>query len=230
MLNAGSSVTAAEVNDVIERLAEFDPASLFEAAGQKGMLDPRIRPAWPSARLCGEAVTVECPPGDNLMLHVAVAHAPRGVVLVANVGSYELAGAWGEILTAAAQARGIAGLVIDGAVRDIEAIEAAGFPVFSRGRAIGSCTKERVGRYNVPVQVGGARVCPGDVILGDGDGLVVVERQQLVEVYRAALVRRDRERELIVQLRGGRTTLELLGLTDPLLAQRAAPSRAADDD
>lgn len=229
MSNAVNGVSTSEIQEVIERLAEFDPASLFEAAGQKGMLDPRIRPAWRSARLCGPAVTVECPPGDNLMLHVAVAHAPRGAVLVANSGSYQLAGAWGEILTAAAQARGIAGLVIDGAVRDIEAIEAAGFPVFSRGRAIGSCTKERVGRYNVPVQVGGARVCPGDVILGDGDGLVVVERQQLLEVYRAALVRRDRERELIVQLKGGRTTLELLGLTDPLPRLEAAPERAEDD-
>src|SRR5262245_56968513 len=96
----------------LELFAEFDPATLYEAAGQKGMIDPAIRPAWPGARVCGRAATVECPPGDNLMLHVAVANATPGVVLVATVGGYLSAGAWGEILTAAAQARGIAGLVI----------------------------------------------------------------------------------------------------------------------
>lgn len=223
MSNTESSGSAADRDNAIERLAEFDPASLYEAAGQRGMIDPRIRPAWPCARVCGPALTVQCPPGDNLMLHVAVAHAPAGVVLVANVGGYELAGAWGEILTAAAQARGVLGLVIDGAVRDIEAIEAARFPVFSRGRAIGSCTKERAGRFNVPVTIGGVVVSPGDVILGDGDGLVVVDQTQILEVHLAVERRREKEKQLIAELRNGRTTIELLGLVDPL-----RPARGGD--
>ena len=129
--------------DTVERFAEFDPATLYEAAGRQGMVDPAIRPAWPGAKVCGPALTVECPPCDNLMLHVAVAQADPGVVIVATVGGHLMAGAWGEILTEAARARGIAGLVIDGAVRDIDAIEAARFPVFSRGLAIGSCTRKR---------------------------------------------------------------------------------------
>jgi 4-hydroxy-4-methyl-2-oxoglutarate aldolase len=202
-------------DDGLSRFAAFDSATLYEAAGQKGMIDPSIRPAWPGARLLGRAATVDCPPGDNLMLHIAVAHAQPGVIIVATVGGYMSAGAWGEILTAAAQARGIAGLVIDGAVRDIDAIRETQFPVFSRGLAIGSCTKERSGKVDVPIQFGGATVRPGDLILGDADGLVVLEQEHLDAVHETAVGRRRRESEIITQLREGRTTIELLGLVDP---------------
>lgn len=199
----------------VERFASFDPATLYEASGQQGMIDPAIRPAWDGARVCGLALTVECPPGDNLMLHVAVADAPAGAVIVATVGSYLLAGAWGEILTAAAQVRGVAGLVLDGAARDIDAIRQVKFPVFSRGLAIGSCTKERAGRLGVPIQFGGVTIRPGDLILGDADGLVVVDQDRLDQVYETAIARRRREVEIIQQLQQGRTTLELLKLSDP---------------
>jgi 4-hydroxy-4-methyl-2-oxoglutarate aldolase len=176
------------------------------------MIDPAVRPAWRGAKICGVAATVECPPGDNLMLHMAVAEAEEEVVLVANAGSYLLAGAWGEVLTVAAQARGILGLVIDGAVRDIDAIERLGFPIFSRGLAIGACTKERPGTLNRPVQIGGATVRPGDIIVGHSDGLVVVDQNRAEEVYENATSRQQREEEMIRQLRQGRTTVELLGL------------------
>jgi 4-hydroxy-4-methyl-2-oxoglutarate aldolase len=215
MANSRFESRAAMAHESVERFAEFDPATLYEAAGQQGMIDPAIRAAWAGARVCGVAATVECPPGDNLMLHVAVATAARGVVIVANVGAYMWAGAWGEILTAAAQARGLAGLVIDGAVRDIDAIRQVRFPVFSRGFAIGSCTKERPGKLAVPIHFGGVIVRPGDLILGDADGLVVVEHERLEEVYEKALTRRRRESEIISKLRQGRTTMELLGLADP---------------
>jgi len=215
MANSRFRAQPPEADDSVARFAAFDPATLYEAAGQKGMVDPSIRPAWPGARVCGRAATVECPPGDNLMLHIAVAHARPGVIIVASVGSYMAAGAWGEILTAAAQARGVSGLVIDGAVRDIDAIRETKFPVFSRGLAIGSCTKERPGALDVPVQVGGATVRPDDLILGDADGLVIIEREHLEAVYETAVIRRKRESEIISQLREGRTTIELLGLVDP---------------
>ncbi|MGH9370365.1 MAG: 4-carboxy-4-hydroxy-2-oxoadipate aldolase/oxaloacetate decarboxylase [Vicinamibacterales bacterium] len=215
MVNSRFRPHPSEPDESVERFATFDPATLYEAAGQKGMVDPAIRPAWPGARVCGRAATVECPPGDNLMLHIAVAQAKAGVVIVANVSSYMWAGAWGEILTAAAQARGVSGLVIDGAVRDIDAIREAKFPVFSRGLAIGSCTKERPGKLGIPIQLGGATVRPGDMILGDADGLVVVEQERLDAVYETATTRRQRESEIIRQLREGRTTIELLGLVDP---------------
>jgi 4-hydroxy-4-methyl-2-oxoglutarate aldolase len=185
---------------------------LFEAAGQKGMIDPAIRPAWPGASMCGPAVTVLCPPGDNLMLHHAVTLAQPGDVLVASIHNFVLAGAWGEILTVAAQARGIAGLVIDGAVRDTSAIAPRGFPIFSRGLAIGSCTKERYGKINEPLIVGGILVRPGDVVVADVDGIVVLEQEKVAKVLEAAEQRRQREQVLMEQLQAGKTTIELLGL------------------
>jgi 4-hydroxy-4-methyl-2-oxoglutarate aldolase len=196
----------------LERFLEFDPATLYEAAGRRGMVDPAIRPAWPGAKVCGVALTVEAAPGDNLMLHQAVAAATPGAVLVVNAGGFVRAGAWGEILTVAAQARGIAGLVIDGAVRDIEAITRLGFPVFSRGLAIGACSKERFGTLGQPLIFGGVAVRAGDVVFGDGDGLVVIESERADEVYAAACRRRDFEAGLIQELRAGKTTLELLRL------------------
>jgi 4-hydroxy-4-methyl-2-oxoglutarate aldolase len=213
-------------DDVIARFAAFDPATLYEAAGQSGMVDPAIRPAWHGVKVCGRAFTVECPPGDNLMLHLAVAEAQPGAVIVACAGAFLLAGAWGEILTVAAQSRGIAGLVIDGAVRDIEAIERLQFPIFSRGLAIGACTKERRGKLDVPVQVGGRIVNPGDLILGDSDGLVVIDRDRIEEVLRAATSRQEKESEIIRQLRQGRTTIELLHLPD---LRRAPDGRGATE-
>ena len=211
-------------DDRLDRFTAFDAATLYEAAGQKGMIDPAIRPAWPGARVCGLAATVECPPGDNLMLHIAVANARPGVIVVATVGNYLSAGAWGEILTEAARARGIAGLVIDGAVRDIDAIREAAFPVFSRGLAIGSCTKERRGTLDLPIQFGGATVRPGDLIVGDADGLVVIDQERLDAVHETAVTRRRRESEIITQLREGRTTIELLGLEASSRTERTSES------
>jgi 4-hydroxy-4-methyl-2-oxoglutarate aldolase len=198
--------------ELIESLAVLDAATLYEAAGQRGMVDPRIRPAWRGARVCGPALTVECPPRDNLMLHQAATLARPDDVIVAAVGGELRAGAWGEILTVAAQVRGIAGLVIDGAVRDIEAIEELGFPIFSRGLAIGSCTKERVGALNRPIDFGGVRVQPGDLVFGDTDGVVIIARECVEAVCARAFQRRERERTIIEELRKGKTTLELLGL------------------
>ena len=213
MTKHNTKQNAVQPPSLAERFSGFDPATLFEAAGREGMIDPALRPAWRGAKICGVAATVHCPPGDNLMLHLAVAEAEPEVVLVANVGSYLLAGAWGEVLTVAAQARGILGLVIDGAVRDIDAIERLGFPVFSRGLAIGSCSKERPGTLNEPVQIGGVVVRSGDIIVGHSDGLVVVDQNRAEEVCENATKRQQREADMIDQLRQGRTTVELLGLS-----------------
>jgi len=208
-INTGSSRIPREL---VEAFTSFDTATLYESAGQKGMVDPAIRPVWPGAKLCGPALTLRCPPRDNLMLHQAVSLAEPGDILVAATDSFLLAGAWGEILTVAAQARGIGGLVIDGATRDTEAIAGRGFPVFSRGRAIGACTKERIGTINEPLDFCGVRVSPGDLVVGDVDGVVVIDQDRLQQVHEAALARRDREQVLMEELLRGRTTLDLLGL------------------
>src|SRR5215469_63530 len=199
-------------SDVLHRLSDFDAATLYEAAGQQGMVDPAIKPMWPGAHLCGVALTLSCPAGDNLMLHHAVALAEPASVLVANAQRYLYAGAWGEVLTVAAQARGIAGLVIDGAVRDIEAICERRFPIFSRGLAIGACKKEQLTALNEPADIGGGTVRPGAVVVGTADGVVVLAHASLEQVFSAAIARRDREKEMFRQLAAGRTTIEILGL------------------
>jgi 4-hydroxy-4-methyl-2-oxoglutarate aldolase len=194
------------------RFAKFDPATVFESAGRSGMIDPSIRPAWSGAKLCGTVLTVKSAPGDNLMLHHAVAVAKPGTIIVADIGSYTLAGAWGEILTVAAKAVGVAGVVVNGAVRDIEAIAQHGFPVFSRGLAIGACTKERLGKLNVPLIFGDVMIRPGDIILGDSDGLVVIEREHADAVYQAAVSRSHHEQKIIAELQNGKTTIDILDL------------------
>jgi 4-hydroxy-4-methyl-2-oxoglutarate aldolase len=198
--------------EVIRQLAEFDAATLYEAAGQRGMVDPAIKPVWPGAKISGPAVTVSCPARDNLMLHHAVAVAEPGSVLVASAEGYQYAGAWGEVLSVAAQARGIAGLVIDGAVRDIEAIAERRFPVFSRGLAIGACKKERIGSLQEPIDLGGVRVRSGDIVVGTGDGVVVLEAATIEQVLSSAVARREREAEIFRQLQTGKTTIEILNL------------------
>lgn len=216
-------VVKTKVTALIDAIREFDPATLYEAAGKAGMVDPGIRPAWPGARLCGTALPVRCPEGDNLALHHAVVLAAPGDVIVATASGYLRTGAWGEILTVAAQARGIAGFAIDGAVRDIEAIRELGFPIFSRGLAIGSCTKVLPGEVGGPIDFGGVKVETGDVIMGDADGLVVIARATAERVYEAACRRRDKERAIIEELRAGKTTLELLKL-DPVPEAKALRS------
>lgn len=199
-------------SETLRQLSEFDAATLYEAAGQRGMVDPAIRPMWIGAHVCGPAITVSCPPRDNLMLHHAVALATQGSVLVATAERYQLAGAWGEVLSVAAQARGIAGLVIDGAVRDIEAITQRRFPVFSRGLAIGACKKEKIGTLNEPIDLGGVTVRFGDIVVGTGDGVVILDHQTIEQVLQAAIARRDRESEIFSQLNQGKTTIEILNL------------------
>ena len=207
--------------NVVEQFVGFDPATLYEAAGRQGMVDPAIRPAWPGARICGVAFTVECPPADNLMLHHAVAAAKPGVIIVATLGGYLYTGAWGEILTVAAQAKGVAGLAVDGAVRDTKAIAERQFPIFSRGLAIGSCTKERFGTLGCPIQFGGVVVYSGDIVVGDEDGIVVIAQGRAEQVLEAATRRSLREAEIIEGLNQGKSTIELLGLP-PLSTPGAA--------
>jgi len=199
-------------SELIRQLAEFDAATLYEAAGHEGMVDPAIKPMWHGAKVCGAAVTVGSPPRDNLMLHHAVAVAEPGSVLVATAERYQYAGAWGEVLSVAAQSRGIAGLVIDGAVRDIEAITEHRFPVFARGLAIGACKKEQIGTLHEPIDVGGVTVRSGDIVIGTADGVVILDSRSIEQILREAIARREREAEIFRQLRAGKTTIEILKL------------------
>jgi len=197
------------------RLGALGSATVFEAAGAGGMVAPTIRALWPGGRVAGPACCVRGAAGDNLALHRALAVVRPGEVLVACVDGDVLHGAWGEVMTEAALARGVAGLVLDGAVRDTAAIARLGFPVFAAGVAVGSCAKRVPGTVGEPVELGGVGVAPGDVVVADDDGVVVFAAGRLASVLAAGEARVERERRLIEALRDGGTTLELLGLDVP---------------
>jgi len=198
--------------DPAQQLIALGAATLGEAGGTP--LAARIRPVWPGARLAAPAFGVRCTPGDNLALHAAVARAPAGSALAVDVGIEPELGYWGEVLTTAAMARGIAGLVIDGCVRDVAALESRAFPVFSTGIALPGATKKLPGATGGTVAVGDASVATGDWLVGEVDGVAVVPAARLDEVITAGRARADRERGLFDALRSGKTTVELLGL-DP---------------
>ena len=193
-------------------LRELGSATLGES-GARAMRD-RVKPVWSGARLAAPAYPVRCTTGDNLAIHVAVARAPGGSALVVDVGPERELGYWGEVLTTAAESRGIVGLVIDGCVRDTEALEAHGFPVFSAGIALRGASKSLEGTVDRPAVVAEVDVNPGDWVVGDRDGVVIVPGENLKGVVAAGRARAEREAHYFEQLRSGATTLELLSL-DP---------------
>jgi 4-hydroxy-4-methyl-2-oxoglutarate aldolase len=193
-----------------ERLISFDTGTLYEAAGE-GAFAPGLLAISGEGRVAGPALTVACPPGDNLAIHLAVAQAREGEVLVVQTHDWSY-GVWGEVLTAAAMARGIRALVIDGSVRDLDAIRELGFPVYARGTALVGTSKREPGAVRAPVTCCGRLVQPGDLIVADVSGLVAIRPERVEEVLAAAAARRDREAGILRRLRDGRTTIELLGL------------------
>ena len=197
---------------VIEKFAEISPATAHEVMGKKGALDSRIKPIYHGMKVCGPALTVQCHPADNLMLHKAIALASPGDVIVATVGLTE-AGYWGEVMTVAAQARGINGLVIDGCVRDGLDLKKRKFPAFSTGLCVKGTVKETVGFINKTICCGGVIINPGDIVLGDDDGVVVVPFEIIDEVIEKSMKRIEREEKLMEVLASQHvTTLEIDGL------------------
>ena len=183
-------------------------------------MESNIRPAWSGARMAAPAYTARCGPGDNLAIHVAVADAPPGRALVVEAAAPLERGYWGEVLTTAAESRQLAGLVINGGVRDVAALETHRFPVFSAAIALRGATKVGPGAVGGRVRVGGVDVAPGDWVVGDVDGVTVVPGDRLTDVLAAGQARAEREAGLFEQLRAGRTTVDLLGL-DPSAIERS---------
>lgn len=204
--------------EVRRSLLELGSATLGETGGRA--MHPRVKAVWPGARVAAPVVPVTCAPGDNLAIHVAVARAPEGSVLVADVGDVNDRGYWGEVLTTGAESRGLRGLVIDGCVRDVDALEAHGFPVFSAGIALRGATKSSPGSVGLPSMVGGVLVSPGDWVIGDRDGVTVVPGGSLDAVIEAGHARAQKEAGMFDKLRAGSTTVELLSL-DPSLIEVA---------
>jgi len=191
-------------------LAALGSATLGESGATP--LARRLRAAWPGATVAAPCSTVRCQPGDNLTIHAAVAEAPQGTVLAVEVPSGRERGFWGEVLTTAAQSRGLVGLVIDACVRDTDALAARGFPVFSTGVALPGATKHEPGSLGGPVSVGEVLIDDGDWLVADSDGIVSIAAERLDDVMSAGRARAAKEATMFDQLSAGATTVELLDL------------------
>ncbi|MCU1458006.1 MAG: Dimethylmenaquinone methyltransferase [Actinomycetia bacterium] len=199
-----------ETDDRRDEILQLGAATLGETGGRA--MQARMRAAWPGATVAGPVFTVRCSPADNLAIHVAAATAPSGSVLVVQIDGEPERGYWGEVLTTAAESRGVLGLVIDGGVRDSAALEAHGFPVFSTMLALRGADKNQVGSVNEAITVGDVTVEPGDWVVGDGDGVVVIPGGSLDAVLAEGRARADKEEAWFTKLRAGTTTVELLDL------------------
>jgi 4-hydroxy-4-methyl-2-oxoglutarate aldolase len=202
-------------DEVARSLAALGAATLGESGGWAA--HRRLRPVWPGASIAAPAYPVGCTPGDNLAVHVGVTTAPPGSVLVVDVGDVADRGYWGEVLTTAAEAAGLAGLVLDGGVRDVAALQAHGFPVFSSTVALTGATKDKPGTVGAPVRVGGILVSAGDWVVADVDGVTFVSGAALDEVLAAGRAREAKEAGFFQALRSGSTTVELLDLDASLI-------------
>ena len=200
------------------RLA-FEPygvATVHEAQGRTGLMGSHMRPIYPGAKLAGAAVTVSLPPADNWMLHVAVEQCQAGDVLVVAPTSSSDAGYFGELLACSLAARGVVGLIIEAGVRDVAALSAMKFPVWSKAISAQGTVKETLGSVNVALICAGQLVHPGDLILADDDGVVVIPRRSATTVLAASQTRERKEETTRARLKSGELGLDIYGMREAL--------------
>ncbi len=197
--------------DFIKELSQFSTATLHEALGQIGNLPFEIKPLHKGMKICGPAYTVKAKAFMNINFHRAYAYAKQGDIIVADCsGGYE-AGYWGDLLTTGAMKQGVAGLVIDACVRDADEIEALGFPIFCRGLCIKGTGKDPEGSLNEPITIGEVKINPGDFIVGDRDGVVVIPKDRIEEAIEKAKAREEKEERTRAELNKGLTSLQVYG-------------------
>jgi 4-hydroxy-4-methyl-2-oxoglutarate aldolase len=197
---------------LIRKLGEYGVATVHEAQGRTGLMLPYIRPIYPAARIAAPAVTVFCHASDNLMMHAAIELCRTGDAMVVTTQSESSDGMFGELLATSFQAHGISGLVIDAGVRDVADLTTMQFPAFSKAISSQGTVKETAGSVNIDVVCAGALVHPGDVIVADVDGVVVVQRREVGEVVRLCEERLAKEAKNRERLRAGELGLDMYGL------------------
>ncbi len=194
---------------LVAAFKDFAAATVYEAAGRIGSVDPAIKPLGRNMRLLGAALTARCHPKDNLMLHKALQIAQPGDVIVATTDGYPNAGYFGDLMATSAMARQIGGLAIDGCVRDSAEIIEMGFPIFCHGTCMRGTVKQTLGSVNQPVLFGDVVVNPGDLVLGDDDGIVIIPQPKLEEVLEATRLRVEKEEEKAAALKQGISSVAL---------------------
>ena len=215
--------------DDVDRLQRFGVATIHEAIGRVGLLDSRLRPIQSGVRVSGTAVTVECWPGDNLMIHAAVEQCRPGDVLVVTTTSESTDGAFGELLATSLRSRGVRGLITTTGVRDTEELRSMSFPVWSAAVNAQGTVKATAGSVNVPVSVGRSVVRPGDIVVADDDGIVLVPRRDAAAAIDAATAREAAEEQTRAALAAGELGLDRYGLRT-LLDELGVEYRKAPPD
>jgi 4-hydroxy-4-methyl-2-oxoglutarate aldolase len=206
--------------EILESYRDLDTSTVYEAQGKLGLMHPYMRPLIQGSRICGPAVTVICPAGDNLMIHAAIEVCRPGDVLVVTTIGESNHGMVGELIVRALMKRGVQGLVIDSGIRDAAVIRSLGFPVWSKAIHSMGTTKNRGGWVNAPAVCAGAQVAPGDLVIADDDGVVVVRREDLNSSLEAARKRVEKEAVTKTRIENGELSLDFYGLRETLKSEQ----------